>query len=84
MDDLKETLRKMAYNSDWDGTCGTCGNSCAYHPKYGNMRNMKRTYCGSIVKAYYPSTFNKILMMKNSTPKWCPRKLKLKEYGINL
>lgn len=79
MDDyLKETLRKMAYNSDWDGTCGTCGSGCVYHPKYGNMRNMKRTYC------YYPSAFNKILMMKNSKPKWCPRKLKLAEFGIKL
>lgn len=65
----QDILRKMAYNLDWDGTCGTCGNSCKWHPKYGSMRNMKKTYCLALDNKYFTNN----LIAKNSQPSWCPR-----------
>lgn len=77
-----DVLRILAYNSNWDGTCGTCGNSCAWSPRYGNMRNMKKTVC---VAMKCPEAFySKNLMMKNSKPKWCPRRKELKERGYEI
>ena len=78
----KDTLRKLNYNSNWDGTCGTCGNSVRWCPKYGNMENMRRTYCGAIINGFSKSPYTKNLVFKNSQPKWCPRMEELKRLGL--
>lgn len=77
-DDLKEIFREILANYFvWEGTCGNCHNSCSWSPKYGSMLNMKRTYC--LALGCPDAFYGKNLIMKNSTPKWCPRKLELKD-----
>ena len=73
----QEILRKLGYNTNWDGTCGTCGNRIVWHPKYGSdILVMKRTYCGAIYG------YSNNLIAKNSKPKWCPRVKEMKKLGL--
>lgn len=65
----QEILRELGYNTDWDGTCGTCSSRVVWHPKYGDITKMKRIFCGAIDEPY-----NKCMIARNSRPKWCPRK----------
>lgn len=76
----KDFLREFGYNSNWDGTCGTCGNCIRWCPKYGNMENMRRTYCGNLLYFKSNSPYAKNLVMKNSRPKWCPRIKEIQDY----
>lgn len=75
----KEILRKLYWNTNWDGTCGTCGNSARWCPKYGNMDNMRKTYCRSIL---VNPPYSENLVNKKSKPKWCPRMKELKRLGL--
>lgn len=75
----KEVLRKLWYNSDWDGTCGTCGASARWCRRYGNMDGMRRTYCCDLS---IENPYNNNLIDKKSRPKWCPRMKRLKKLGL--
>ena len=76
----KEVLRKLSYNTSWDGTCGSCGNSVRWCPKYGNMEKMRRTFCTACSVIGTPHYKN--LIDKKSQPKWCPRIKEMKTLGL--